>query len=532
MSEHQQPQVDAVVIGAGFAGLYQAYCLHKEGFTVQGIEAGSDVGGTWYWNRYPGARTDSPSNVYQYLFSEELVSEWQWSQRFPAQEETERYLQWVAEKLDLKRHFNFNTRVSRAVWSEQNQLWQVTAEDGWQVTARFIVSCMGPLSKPVIPEYPGKDTYQGQIVHTTRWPKEGIDLAGKKVGVVGTGATGIQVVQTIADEVQELTVFQRTANYTIPMRNFEYSAEEPLQVDRPKLRELSRQTFGGFEFDLDPREWGSVTPEERRATMERLWSDGTLALWVGSFAEGLQDPVANAEVTSFVKEKIGARISDPELAAKLIPSDHGFGTHRVPLETGYYEQFAKDHVHLIDAKVDPIQAFTPAGVRTEQHDIALDVVIFATGFDAVTGALTNIDVRGREGRVLSELWGQDVRTAMGMQIHGFPNLFLTSAPLSPAGAFCNVPTCAQHTVEWITECIGYVSQHGNTIEPTAEFEAEWVAHHDEVADTTLIAKTKSWYTGANIDGKPSRLIGYPGVGPYVEACEKVRTENYAGFNIE
>ncbi len=315
------------------------------------------------------------------------------------------------------------------------------------------------------------------------------------------------------------------------MQNREYTNGNPLVVNRAELLAQSRGTFSGFEFDLDPREWASVAPQERHATMERLWADGTLALWVGSFAEGIMSPEANAEVSNFVKDKIRARVSDPELAEKLIPHDHGFGTHRVPLENGYYEAYGQANVELVDVNEEPITGFTTAGIKTANRVIPLDVVILATGFDAVTGGLTSIDPRGRDGRSLKELWGRDVRTAMGMQVHGFPNLFLTSAPLSPAGAFCNVPTCAQHSVEWITQCISHVLAHGTRIEPTAQFEQEWVEHHDEIANSTLIAKTKSWWTGANIEGKPTRLIGYPGVRPYVEACEKVQARDYEGFEI-
>ncbi|MGK0222278.1 MAG: acetone monooxygenase [Limisphaerales bacterium] len=525
-------QYDAVVIGAGFAGLYQLHCLRQMGLSVALLEAGSNVGGTWYWNRYPGARTDSPSNVYQFLFSDELLEGWQWSERFPSQPETERYLNWVADQLDLRRDIQFNARVASSKWSAEDAVWQIETDAGTHVSARFVVSCMGPLSTPVIPQFEGQGSFKGTIVHTTRWPKEGIDLAGKRVGVIGTGATGIQVVQTIASEVESLAVFQRTANYTIPMKNYDYPASEPLQVDRAELRQKTRDTFGGFDFDMEQRLWADVDIEERRASMERLWSEGNLALWVGSFAEQLMEPEANEEVSEFIRDKIRARIEDPALAAKLIPIDHGFGTHRVPLETGYYEAYARDNVQLIDVNDESIVRLTPNGIQTTEQEIPLDILICATGFDAVTGALTNIDVRGRDDRSLKELWGQDVRTAMGMQVHGFPNLFLTSSPLSPAGAFCNAPTCVQHSVEWITECIGYVLNRGASIEATAEFEEEWVQHHDEVANATLIAKTPSWYTGANIEGKPTRLIGYPGgVAAYAEACERVKNNGYAGFSI-
>jgi len=528
----EAPQYDAIVIGAGFAGLYQLHCLREMGLSTIILEAGSDVGGTWYWNRYPGARTDSPSNVYQFLFSDELANEWHWSERFPSQPETERYLKWVAERLDLRRDIQFNQRVTSAIWSAEDACWVIDTEDGSQMSARFVISCMGPLSKPVIPEFQGQEDFTGTIVHTTLWPKEDIDLRGKRVGVVGTGATGIQVVQTIASEVSHLAVFQRTANYTIPMKNYAYPESEPLRVNSAELRERTRETFGGFDFDIEQRLWAEVDPAERRANMERLWSEGNLALWVGSFAEQLMEPEANEEVSEFVREKIRARLPDPVLREKLVPTDHGFGTHRVPLENGYYEAYLRDNVQLIDVNEEPIVGLTPTGIKTSEQEIPLDVLICATGFDAVTGALDNINVRGRDNRSLKELWDEDVRTAMGMQVHGFPNLFITSSPLSPAGAFCNAPTCVQHSVEWISDCIGYVLNRGSAIEATAEFEEEWVAHHDETANATLIAKTPSWYTGANIEGKSNRLIGYPGGIPaYVEACDRVKANGYAGFSI-
>ncbi|MEM7100991.1 MAG: NAD(P)/FAD-dependent oxidoreductase [Pseudomonadota bacterium] len=528
----ESPQYDGIVIGAGFAGLYQLHCLREMGLSATVLEAGSDVGGTWYWNRYPGARTDSPSNVYQFLFSDDLVNGWQWSERFPSQPETERYLRWVTDRLDLRRDIQFNQRVTQAVWSAEEACWLIETEAGSQLSARFVISCMGPLSKPVLPNFDGQEQFKGTMVHTSQWPKEGISLGGKRVAVIGTGATGIQVIQTIAAEVEELTVFQRTANYSIPMKNYRYTESEPLTVQRETLRGRTRETFGGFDFDIEHRLWADVDPAERLANMERLYAEGNLALWVGSFAEQLMEAEANEEVSEFVKDKIRARIDDPALREKLIPNDHGFGTHRVPLENGYYEAFAQDNVQLIDVHKEPIVAFTENSIKTSQQEIRVDVVICATGFDAVTGALTNIDVRGRDNRSLAEVWDRDIRSSMGMQLHGFPNLFLTSTPLSPAGAFCNAPTCVQHSVEWISECIGYVLNRGAAIEPTAEFEESWVAHHDETAAATLIAKTASWYTGANIEGKSNRLIGYPGGIPaYVEACDRVRDNGYEGFKI-
>jgi acetone monooxygenase len=526
--------VDAIVIGAGFAGLYQLHLLRKQGLDARILDAASGVGGTWYWNRYPGARTDSPSDVYQYLFSDELLAEWDWSERYNPQPETERYLNWVADKLGLRPNITFNTVVTEAHWDEAARRWTVRTDTGETWSARFVVACLGPLSAPVAPMFPGEESFKGRIVHTSRWPKEGVALEGKRVGVVGTGATGIQVIQTIAAEVGALTVFQRTANYAIPMRNprFTEAEKRAMHESYPALKKKVWHTFAGFQWDFDTRNWSACSAEERREILEAYWADGSLKLWVGAFPEFLSDPAVNAEVSDFVREKIRARIKDPETAAKLSPTTHPFGTHRVPLENGYFEAFNRPNVRLVDVKADPITELTPTGVRTQSAEYPLDILILATGFDAVTGSITRIDVRGRDGRSLKELWARDLRTAMGMQVHGFPNLFLTSSPLTPGAAFCNAPVCIQHAVEWITECIARLGERGATrIEATAEFEEAWVRRHDEVASATLIAREKSWYTGANVEGKSSRLIGYPGVDDYRRACDEVKARDYEGFEI-
>lgn len=529
-----QTDFDAVIIGAGFAGLYQLHRLREQGLKVRVFEAANGVGGTWHWNRYPGARTDSPSHIYQYLFSDDLLDQWNWSERYAAQPETERYLNWAADKLDLRRDISLESRVASAYWDKDLLHWTVRTVAGEEVSSRFLISCMGALAAPVIPQFEDQETFTGQIVHTARWPSEGVNLRDKRVAVVGTGATGIQVIQTIAPQVAELTVFQRTPNYAVPMRNPQYgdADRQALRSRYPELRRSIWHTFGGFDFDLDPRNWSDVSTSQRLETLERLWKDGSLAFWVGSFKEALFDPAINEEVSEFVRNKIRPRIRDPKVAAKLLPSDHGFGTRRVPLETGYFETFNRDNVKLVDTRAEPITRITPAGIRTADLEYPFDTIILATGFDAGTGAVTQIDIRGRESRSLRELWYQDLRTAMGMQVHGFPNLFLTSSPLSPAAAFCNAPTCIQHSVEWISDCIEHVLSRGaSTVEATAAFEADWVAHHDQIAGMTLIGKTASWYTGANVEGKPRRLIGYPGVGNYRMACEREKAAGYPGFAV-
>lgn len=538
-AQNSMKDVDAVVIGAGFAGLYQLYRLREQGLKVRVFDAAGGVGGTWYWNCYPGARTDSPSHIYQYWFSDELLAEWNWQERFPAQGETERYLNRVADKFDLRRDITLNTRVTSATWDEASGRWTVVAQhDSGTVetlSAQFLVTCTGPVSAPVVPPFAGHESFKGTIVHTARWPKEGIDLRGKRVGIVGTGATGIQVIQTIAAEVAQLTVFQRTPNYALPMRNPKYNDADraAIRARYPETRQRVWETFVGFDVDADPRAYADVTPEERKATFDRLWEDGSLNFWLAGFRESFFDSAINEELSNFVRDKIRVRIRDPKLAAKLLPSDHGFGTRRVPLENGYFEAYNRDNVQLVDIREQPIERITERGLKTSAAEYELDVLILATGFDASTGTLTRIDIRGRNGLSLKEHWARDIRTAMGLQVHGFPNLFMTSAPFAPAAAFCNAPTCLQQQVDWIADCIRFVREErqAQTVEATPEFETKWIAHHDEIANMTLISKTRSWYTGANIEGKQNRVLGYLGVGNYRQACEDVKASGYAGFEI-
>ena len=526
--------LDAVVIGAGFAGLYALHKLRGMGLKVHGFEAGSGVGGTWYWNRYPGARTDSVSEVYQYWFSEEILNDWNWSERFPPQAETERYLNFAADRLELRPLISFNQTVTAAHWDESAEVWMVQTDKGEAVRCRYLLSCLGPLSDPKVPPFPGHELFKGQILHTSRWPKGGVDLAGKRVGVIGTGATGVQVIQTIASQVGELYVFQRTPTYAIAMRNHKLSDEERADMRKRygQLREEVKHTLTGFGFNMQAKPWAQTTKEERHAIFEQLYADGSLIMWGGNFAEVLVDPVANLELSEFVRGKMRARLTKPGLADKLIPK-YGFGTRRPPLDTGYLEAYNRDNVHLVDVKESPIERFTATGIKTRDAEYPLDIVVLATGFDAATGAISRIDIRGRDGVALKDLWDRDITTAMGLQKHGFPNFFTSAAPLAPAAAFCNVPTCLQQQVEWIADCIAYVEQHGKekVIEATQAFEDYWVKHHDEVTGATLIAKVDSWWTGANIEGKPRRVLSYIHVGNYRQACDDVARKGYEGFEI-
>ncbi|WP_213878921.1 NAD(P)/FAD-dependent oxidoreductase [Pseudomonas sp. dw_358] len=527
---------DAVIIGAGIGGLYQLYRLRGAGLKVIAIDAGSSVGGTWYWNRYPGARVDSPSHVYQYWFSEALNDAWDWSERFPAQPETERYLNFVADRFELRKDIRFSTRVLSCDFDETCQRWQIQTDTGSRLDAKYLISCAGTLSTPLKNLFEGEDNFAGEVYHTARWPRQPVDFTGKRVGVVGTGATGIQVIQTIAPQVQSLTVFQRTAPYTIPMRNRVYSNAQraDFKARFQDIKTAVRNSFVGFDFDFRYGSYHDASPQARREVLETLWDDGSLALWAGSYGEIFNDQAVNDEVSAFVREKMSERIKDPALIQQLVPTGYGFGTRRVPLDTGYLETFLRPNVQIVDIKAAPIERIVAQGVQTADGQVhELDVLILATGFDASTGALTQIDIRGRDRQLLRDEWSRDLRTTLGMMVHKFPNLFLTAAPLSPGAALCNAPTCLQHQVEWITDCILFLEKnHRVTVEPTQEQQDRWVAHHDEMAATSLLAKTRSWYTGANVDGKPKRLLAYAGgVNVYREHCDAVAAQGYADFRI-
>lgn len=542
MSEHKtngarkHESLDAVVIGTGVAGLYQLYKLRDEqGLNVKAFDTATGVGGTWYWNRYPGARFDSEAYIYQYLFSEELYKGWSWSERFPGQPEIEKWLNYVADKLDLRKDIRFSTTVASAVFNEATQRWTITTGSGDTIDAQFLITCCGMLSAPLTSVFPGQDTFKGVLVHTGRYPKEKLDLAGKRVAVVGNGATGIQVIQTIAGEVGSLKVFVRTPQYIIPMKNPKYG---PKEVDAYKARfEEFRKTlphsFTGFEYDFTNGNWKDLTPDQRHAVLEKIWDEGSLRLWLASFVEMFFEEDVSEEISEFVRKKMRTRLKDPKLCEALIPTDYGFGTHRVPLETNYLEAFHQANVELVSVRNNPIKRITPQGIElTDGTLYELDVIILATGFDAGSGALTRIDIRGRDGRSLKEEWGRDIRTTMGLQVHGYPNLFTTGAPLAPSTALCNMTTCLQQQVEWISDCIAYLRKNRlSVIEPTKDTQDAWVAHHDEIANTTLVTKTNSWYMGSNVEGKPRRLLSYiGGVGTYRQKCDEVASADYRGFS--
>ncbi|MEU7814474.1 NAD(P)/FAD-dependent oxidoreductase [Pseudonocardia sp. NPDC049154] len=527
-------ELDAVVLGAGVAGLYQLHQLREQGLRVRAYEAGSDVGGTWYWNRYPGARFDSEGYIYQYLFSEQLYTEWSWSEKFPGQPEVEQWLRYVTERLGLREDIQFSTRIVSAHYDEDRGRWTVRTDRGDTIDTQFFVTCGGMLSAPMEALFEGQDTFRGPIVHTSRWPKEDVDLAGKRVGVVGIGATGIQVIQTIASEVEHLTVFARTPQYVLPMKNPKYGeAEQRWYKSRfEELRTTIPHTFTGFEYDFE-HAWADCTPEQRREILEEIYQDGSLKLWLASFGEMFFVEEVSEAVSEFVRDKMRARLKDQHLIDVLVPTDYGFGTHRVPLETNYLEVYHWENVELVGVKDNPIARILPNGVELTDGSVhELDVIILATGFDAGTGALTRIDVRGREGRSLTEDWGRDIRTTMGLMVHGYPNMLTTAVPLAPSAALCNMTTCLQQQTEWITAAIRDLRERGATvIEPTEAGEEAWVAHHEEVASATLVPKTHSWYLGSNVPGKPRRLLSYiGGVGQYRQKCDEEAAAGYPAFD--
>ena len=529
--------LDAAVIGAGVAGLYQLHLLRAQGLKVKLFDTASSVGGTWYWNRYPGAKFDSESYIYQYLFDEKLYKDWSWSQRFPGQPEIERWMNYVADRLDLRRNIQFNTTIASSHWNAESNRWGLETSDGQLIDAQFVVCCTGMLSAPLEEPFPGTKQFKGRVFHTARWPKEEIDFTGKRVGVVGNGATGIQVIQTIAPDCEELKVFIRTPQYTNAMNNPQYG---PKEVEEYKsrfewLQENLPKTFSGFEFSWQDGDWTDNTPEERLEVLERIYENGSLELWLSSFKEIFFDAKINKEVSEFVRGKMKERLKDPALCDLLIPQDYGFGLHRVPLESGYLETFHLPHVSGISVKENPIVAITEGGIKLRDGtEYELDVIILATGFDAGSGALTRIDIRGREGRSLKHEWEKEIRTTMGLQVHGYPNMFTTGAPLAPSAALCNMTTCLQQQAEWINDCIAHVCKSGKgVIEPSETVQDDWVQHHDDTANATLVSKTNSWYMGSNVEGKPRRLLSYiGGVGTYRDKCREVADSNYKGFELK
>lgn len=524
-------QYDVIIVGAGLTGLYQLYRIRQLGLSVRVFEDGGGVGGTWYWNRYPGCRFDSESETYSYSWSEELLQEWNWKEHFSGQPETERYLNYVADKFNLRPNIQLNARVKSAVYDEQANQWEVQFESGQRARARFVIGAVGILSADYTPPFAGRETFTGRSLHTGRWPHEKVDFTGKRVGVIGTGATAVQLIPIVAKECKHLTVFQRTANYCAPLRNSLVTPEEQsrFKANYKSMFKKCNETPTGFQCDFDPRKTFDVPQEERLARYEELWAKPGFEKWLGNFHDIMANPEANEDFAEFIRNKIRARVKDPVVAEKLVPRSHPFGSKRIPLETNYYEAYNQDNVLLVTLNETPIERITAKGIKTSAKEHEFDVIIYATGFDAVTGALTRIDIRGEDGQSFKDKWANGPRTYLGLQTAGFPNFFIANS-----AAFCNFPRCSETVVEWIANCIGYMQQKNlQRIAPTVEAEDAWVEHANALTEGTLFAKGNSWFVGANIPGKKRVFLLYANTAPaYRQKCAEVAANEYEGFVMQ
>ena len=526
-------EVDALVIGAGFSGLYQLLCLRdKLGLSVRLLEKGDGVGGTWYWNRYPGARCDSESHSYCYFFSKELLEEWEWSERYPQPPEIMRYLNHVADKFDLKRDIDFGTLVTAARYDEAANRWEVETDSGRRYRATYLITAVGCISSANIPDIKGLDSFKGEWYHTGQWPHQGVDFSGKRVGQIGTGSTGIQAAPVIAQTAAHLTVFQRTANYSVPARNAPLSDEfrKYVRENHDEIREIVQSTPNGHPFRISERKVFDIDAKERQAIYEAAWEKGGLQ-FRAAFQDLLANKAANDTAAEFLKNKIRSIIKDPSTAEALADVDHPYAAKRPPIDTNYFETFNRDNVILVNLRKEPIDCITPAGIKTRDHEYELDIIVFATGFDALTGTLLRLNIEGRDGLTLQQAWKSGPKTYLGLQIPGFPNLFTITGPGSPS-VLCNMPVAIEQHVEWITDCIAYARENGNDrCEARPEAMEQWVEHVNEAANATLLPQVKhSWYLGANIPGKPRVFMPYAGgMARYRAICNEVAANAYKGF---
>ena len=523
--------LDVIVIGAGFAGLHMLHQLRLLGFSARGYEAAADVGGVWHWNRYPGARCDVESLQYSYSFSTELEQEWVWTEKYAAQPEILSYIRHVADRYDLRRDIVFNARVRSVVFDEGRSCWQLETEAGEQAAARFIVMATGALSIPRLPDLPGMESFAGSIYHTGAWPHEGVDFGGQRVGVIGTGSSGIQAIPAIAGQARQLVVFQRTANFSIPAWNGKLEPETQQAFKRDYRRHRARAREVGTLYEFSDKAAAQVSEEERRREFQRRWDKGGVN-FVHSFNDVMLDQSSNDSIAEFVRERIRAIVKDPQVAESLCPKDHPLGSKRICVDTGYYEAYNRDNVTLVDLKKTPIEQVTPTGVRTTRQTFELDAMVCATGYDALTGAVLNIDVRGRGGLELKRKWAGGPRTYLGLMTEGFPNLFIVTGAGSPS-VLVNMIVGIEHHVEWITDCLQHLRRSGlSTIEPTREAEDDWVEHVNQAASKTLFPKANSWFLGANIPGKPRVFMPYVAkIGVYRKECQAVADAGYRGFTL-
>ncbi len=524
-------QVDVVVVGAGFGGMYAVYKFREMGLRLIGFEAGGDVGGVWYWNRYPGARVDLPSIDYSFGFSPEVEQEWTWSEMFAAQPELMKYIDFVAKRLDLRKHFQFNTRVTSAVWNEARKVWTVKTDQGDVVEAPYCVMATGPLSIPKDPEIPGLKKFKGTLLRAAKWPHEPMNFEGKRVGVLGTGSTGIQIVQDIGPSCGQLYVFQRTPSFTMPMRNEKLTPDYVAEVKRnySGIREAARNSAVGGTRPQSTRAFFSVTPRQRQSLLEDAWKQGGLAM-LGTFSDLLVNAEANEHVAEFVRGKIGEIVKDQATAEKLKPRDYPIFARRPCLDSSYYETYNLPTVHLMDCLKDPIVEITENGIKTQSGETELDVLILATGYDGLTGALLAFDVIGRDGRTVNDKWKDGARSYLGLMMEGFPNLFMTTGPNGPA-ALANIIRISEHDVDWIADLMVYMSKNGlAAVAPTKESEDAWMQIVYELAQRTLVSKAKTWYVGANVKDKPQGLTLFTGgFAKYREYCAAATQDNYRPF---
>ncbi|MGW4340665.1 flavin-containing monooxygenase [Rhodococcus koreensis] len=528
-------ELDAVVVGAGFAGLYMLYTLRQLGMSARAFEAGSDVGGTWYWNKYPGARCDVESMHYSYSFDPEIEQEWEWTEKYPSQPEIHAYIRHVAERHDLRRDVLLDTKVVAADFDENSGRWKVRTDRGDEVSARYCIMAVGCLSKPKALEIPGLESFAGDSYYTSSWPEKDVDFSGQRVGVIGTGSSGIQAIPILAERAAHLTVFQRTANFSLPAFNRPIDQELVAQVKEnyAEIRQAGRMSGFGVDVDLPTKSALEVGAAERDATYERVWEKGNLTGLFNAFIDVLVDQTANDTAADFVRSKIREIVKDPAKAEILSPRGFPLGAKRPCLDTGYHNTFNRDDVDLVDLRATPLARITAKGVRTSERDFEFDSLVFATGFDAMTGALLAIDVTGRGGALLREKWADGPVSYLGLSTAGFPNFFTITGPGSPSVLSNMVLSIEQH-VDWIGDLMSYMSKRNYSIvEPTEVAEKQWTDHVQEAAAATLFTKADSWYVGANVPGKPRVFMPYAGgVGAYREKCDEVVAADYHGFVLQ
>ena len=534
-SQNELTAYDAIVVGAGLGGLYVLHRLREMGLRVRVFEAGSGVGGTWFWNRYPGARCDIESMEYSYSFSDELQQEWKWPERYGTQSEILRYINHVAERFDLLRDIQLNTRVVSAVFDAAVNRWTVTTDKGEAASANYCVMASGNLSTPCVPNFKGIESFQGKWYHSGLWPHEGVDFTGQRVAVIGTGSSGVQMIPPIASQAKHLHVFQRTANFSLPARNapLEPETERRHKAEYVERRRAAFDTPFAISGHPPPTQSAlEATPEERQHSYETKWQAGGSISFLFAYTDLLLSKEANETASEFVRQKIRGIVRDPQVAELLAPKDHPLGTKRLCLDTNYYETYNRDNVTLVNARAAPIEEITPAGLRTSEAGYEFDALVFATGFDAMTGALAEIDVRLKSGETLQEKWSAGPRTYLGMLVAGFPNMFLITGPGSPGVKSQMILAIEQHT-DWIVDCLKHMRANGlNRVEADLTAETAWVEHVNEIADKTLYPLANSWYIGANIPGKPRVFMPYVGgFHVYKKRCDAVARSGYEGLKL-